>query len=129
MDSRYACWLEGLAICAGIAAVDDVLRDQGLMVQGVVCHFICPDNAPHTVLVVVDAGAIALPADADFLHLALACNLQNFLSGSPQFLWDSQNGRLTIAQRFAYGDIEPQAALDILQSLALQAQAWQRREV
>lgn len=129
MNSSYVVWLEQMAQAAGVPPMQMALHDQGMLVHGVACHFICPSNAHHTVLVVLDAGAIDLTTDVDYLHLALANNLQNFLNGAPQYLWDANNGRLVIAQRFAYAELEPVVALGILQSLALQALAWQRREI
>ncbi|MDQ0083790.1 hypothetical protein J2W35_004156 [Variovorax boronicumulans] len=126
--SAFADWLGRYADATGVDGAA-LARDQTLLINSVLCTFVHPAMGRDDIAaVLVDAGAIESPVDDHVLRTAMGRNLENFLLGAPQFLFNSESQRLVIGQWFEFGEIEPAAIAPILDALALQAQAWHRRE-
>jgi len=121
-------WLEQLAISLALPDVAGFLQTQTLRVRGVECRFLAQPSNADALSILLDAGPLHWPRDADLLACVSARNFDNFLMGAPQFLRNPQSQRLVIAQNLVCTRTRPQAFAPILESLALQALAWQHKE-
>ena len=124
----FSNWLQHFAAAIGLQDAPQLHLERTVQVHGVVCTLVPPpDDRQDSFTVLVDAGALNLPADNEIAELALVRNFENFLLGAPLFLLNPESRHLVIGQSFPMARFAPDAFASILQALAMQALAWQRR--
>jgi hypothetical protein len=128
-NSDFSHWFDQLMAEMGLPDSVGLTKDKSIIVHGVICTFVHPVGAcDELATVLLDAGKMDLPRDTDYLLSALGRNLENFLMGSPLFILNAESQHLVIGQQFRFSSIPQATFVGLLDSLALQALAWQQRQ-
>jgi hypothetical protein len=125
----FSTWLHQFAAETGIKNSLNIHEEKSILVHGVICTFVHPvGSKDDTAAVLLDAGKLEQPGDNDYLLMALGRNLENFLMGSPLFFINTESQHLVIGQQFQFAQVPPASFGSLLDSLALQAAAWQQKQ-
>ncbi|MEB0138809.1 MULTISPECIES: hypothetical protein [unclassified Undibacterium] len=125
--SHFQSWSGQLLSFLELDDTAELAQEWTLVVNEVICTLVHPvGRGEQFAALLLDAGHLELPADADYLMQALGRNVENFLNGAPVFIFNTDTMHLLIAQEFQFDEFSPSVFASLLDSLTWQARAWHK---